>query len=208
MDLQMPLLRVTDGNVPSFEQTISALGSMPAILYRALEFGTSQNRTFFEQLSSKRASASASREMIVRDQAKRFFERSDFQVEDEPMTVGNEPLSALVVRCGPAQVRVLKGKGGLVPGCGDSFRRRNFYNQVSDLYRDRNGKTRRTLLNLLVLWDFDTLFNLANLWLVCPMRAGEKTADVLWHWHEAIPYPSAIELKLPTEEVRQQAEEA
>jgi hypothetical protein len=206
--LQLNLLpSASSRRVPTFAQTISALGNMPAISYRALEFGRAPNRTFFETLSQKERPRPHVREIIVRDQAKRFLERNDFQVDEESVTVGNEPLSALVVRCGIIQIRVLKGAGGIVPGCGESFRRRHFYNQRPDLYIDRKGQTRQTRLNLLALWDFNTVFNLDKIWLVCPMRAGETSADVLWHWHEPIPHPATTASPAP-DEARRQAEEA
>ncbi len=71
-----------------------------------------------------------------------------------------------------------------------SFRRRSFYGQSSATYRDRAGTVRASLLNLVVLWDFDPLFNLSKLWLACPLRGGEKPEDVLVAWNEEIPYPT------------------
>lgn len=191
MNLQLTLLRVSNGRVPNFQRTVSALGNIPALLYRALEFGTAQNREFFERLSGGERPRSHLREMIVRDQAKRFLERNDFQVDEESVDVGTEPLAALLVRCGPVQARVLKGIDGVVPGCGNSLRRRSFYGQSSNVYLNRRGETRQTRLNLLVLWDFDPTFNLNQLWLACPMRGGESSTDILLHWQEPLPYPIA-----------------
>src|SRR3979411_1922880 len=104
MALQLTLLQPRDGCFPSFEQTRSALGIAPQILFRALEFGTSQDRIFFEKLSENERPRPHIREMIVRDQGKRFLERNNFQVEEESISVGNEPLAALVVRFGPVQI--------------------------------------------------------------------------------------------------------
>ena len=146
--------------------------------------------------------------MIVRDQGKRFLERNEFQVEEESVDVGNEPLAALVVRCGPAQLRVLKGPDGVVPGCGTSLRRRRFYNQVSDYYRTRDGKVCQTRLNLILLWEFDKAFNLGGVWLVCPMRAGETAAEVVTFWHQKLPHPATLTRAAAEEpDARQKAEE-
>jgi hypothetical protein len=154
------------------------------------------------------------RETIVRDQGKRFLERNSFQVEDETISVGNEPLSALLVRCGLIQIRVLKGPGGIVPGCGDSLRRSKFYNQSRDLYLDKSGKTRETKMNLLCLWNFDNSFNLDRLWLVYPMRSGQSSTEILWHWHEELEHPLVTMAKREDERTdaekeaqRQQAED-
>ena len=190
MALQLNLLPPTAPVRPSFARTLSALGEIPAYLYRALEFGTERNRTFFKELSQNERPRPHIRESIVRDQGKRFLERNRFQVEEEAIVLGSEPLSALILRCGLIQIRVLKGPEGIVPGCGTSMRRRRFYNQQSDLYIDRSGGTRQTKLNLICLWEFDRNFNLAGLRLVYPIRAGEASADVLTEWNEPLPYPA------------------
>jgi hypothetical protein len=174
---------------------------------RPLEFGTSQNRLFFETLSQNEPPRPHLREMIVRDQGKRFLERNEFQVDDDLLALGNEPLSALLLRCGPVQIRVLKSADGLVPGCGDSFRRRRFYNQSPDFYRDPHGKAHKTKLNLLFLWNFDSSFNLGHVWLTCPIRAGETSEEVVTHFHQPLPHPVFATLIRPAEDVRNQAEE-
>lgn len=207
MSLQLPLLQPDSGKFPSFKQAVDALGIVPEILYRALEFGTSQNRLFFEQLSEKERPRPHIREIIVRDQAKRFLQRNDFQVEDEVINVGGEPLAALLTRWGPVQIRTLKAISGLVPGCGDSFKRRRFYNQLPDLYLGRDGKTRQTRLNLLFLWDFDPTFNLGNVWLSLPLRAGENSADVVTFWHEPLPHPATLAPDVKAGTARQEAED-
>jgi hypothetical protein len=191
MELQLPLLRHVNGRVPSFPRTLAALGELPAFLYGATEFGSSQVRSFFEILSNKEKPRPHIREMILRDQTKRYLERNHFDIEDESLSVGNEPLAALLIRCGPVQFRILKGPGGSVPGCGESWHRRQFYNQKPSSYIDpRSGTIRQTKLNLLLLWDFDSNFNLSQLWLCCPMRAGSTTAEVMTHWHEPLQHPA------------------
>ena len=145
---------------------------------------------FFDEISDKETPRSHLREMIVRDQAKRYFARNAFTVDDEEVSVGNEPLAALIIRCGPAQIRVLKGPGGIAPGCGESDRRLDFYNQQPCAYRCTNGQIKTARLNLLVLWEFDQNFNLADLSLALPIRGGAKCADVLCSWTERIPHPA------------------
>ena len=205
--MQLTLLQCNDGHVPTFDQTIQALGSIPAILYRALEFGTAQNQAFFEVLSQKERPRPHIREMIIRDQAKRFLQRNNFQVDDEAVKVGNEPMAALMIRCGPVQIRVLKGSEGLIPGCGDSERRRTFYNQGRSLYWDKGGTISQTRLNLVLLWDFDKSFNLSNLWLACPMRAGESSSEVLLHWQEILEHPAVTISSAAFDQARSEAED-
>ena len=67
---------------------------------------------------------------------------------------------------------------------------------------------RQTRLNLIFLWEFDKAFNLGNVWLVCPMRAGETSADVVTFWHEKLPHPATIMRTVAEEpDARQKAEE-
>ena len=207
MSSQLTLLKPERGEFPRFHATVSALGDIPALLYRALEFGTGINREFFEKLSQNEKPRPHIREMIVRDQAKQFLRRNDFSVDEEPVSVGNEPLAALVIRLGPVQIRVLKASGGVVPGCGTSDRRRSFYNQYREVYQDRLGKVRETRLNLLVLWDFDSLFNLHQLWMACPMRGGERSADVLLYWHEKLEHPAEVPVIPPAADAQQKTED-
>ena len=174
MSSQLTLIRPRNGRFPSFQRTCVALGQLPEFLFRALEFGTSQNRLFFETLSQNEPPRPHLREMIVRDQGRQYLLRNQFEVEEEPVAVGNEPLAALLLRCGPVQLRVLKSIDGMPPGCGDSVRRRKFYNQAGELYLDKNGGTHSTRLNLLLLWNFDESYNLGQVWLTCPLRAGEN----------------------------------
>jgi hypothetical protein len=192
MQINLNLNFPNHGRIPTFLQTVAALGSVPSILWRALEFGASQNRSYFERLSENELPRPHIREMIVRDQAKRFLERMNFPVEDDgsDVTVGNEPLVALTARFGPVQFRILKGKRGIVPGCGDSVARRKFYGQVPLYYLGADRQVRQTKLNLITLWDFDTLFNLGQLWLVCPRCGGTRADDVRWFWHEPLPHPA------------------
>jgi hypothetical protein len=177
-------------DVPGFPQVLSALGTIPAILYRALEFGTAQNRAYFETLSENEPPRLHVREMIVRDMAKRFLERSEFVVEEDRLMVGSEPLVALVLRWNGIQIRILKGKNGVLPGCGRSVNRKRFYRQLPSTYLDDAKRPKRSKLNVVLLWDFDAVFNLKKLWLVCPRTAGARAHDVTWFWHESIPHPA------------------
>ncbi len=207
MSLQLTLPSSTTGKLPSFEQTLAALGQIPGFLFRALEFGTSQNRLFFETLSQNEPPRPHLREMIVRDQGKRFLERNEFHVDDDQLALGSEPLSALLLRCGPVQIRVLKSADGLVPGCGDSFRRRRFYNQAPDFYQDSRGKAHKTKLNLLFLWNFDQSFNLGQVWITCPIRAGETSEEVVTHFHQPLSHPVFGSVIRPAEDARDRAEQ-
>jgi hypothetical protein len=66
----------------------------------------------------------------------------------------------------------------------------------------------QTRLNLIFLWEFDKVFNLGGVWLVCPMRAGETPAEVVTFWHEKLPHPATLTRAAAEEpDARQKAEE-
>lgn len=210
MDLQLPLLRCINGKAPSFQKTLAALGELSTYFYEAMEFGSTHVHQYFEKQSDNEKPRPHIREMILRDQAKRYLQRHHFVIEDEEISLGNEPLAALLVRCGPVQIRILKGRGGLIPGCGESIGRRSFYNQRSSTYMDpRTRRARVTKLNLVLIWDFDPHFNISQLWLACPLRAGEKSADVLTQWLEPIPHPAVIAAHVPvsSDDAQQKADD-
>lgn len=210
MDLQLPLLRCINGKAPSFKKTLAALGELPTYFYEALEFGSTHVHEYFEKQSNNERPRPHIREMILRDQAKRYLQQHHFVIEDEEISIGDGPLAALLIRCGPVQIRILKGRGGLIPGCGDSTGRRSFYNQRPSTYMDpRTRRARTTRLNLVLIWDFDCHFNIAQLWLACPLRGGEKSADVLTQWLEEIPHPavSAAPVAISSDDAQQKAED-
>ncbi len=190
--MQLRLIPYETARVPGFEQTLTALRSIPSLLYRAIEFGTVQNHTYFDTLSDGDRPRPHIREMIVRDMAKKYLERHNIAVQEDTMQFNNEPLVAIVFHYGPFLVRVLKGRNGVLPGCGNSRRRRRFYSQHPSLYLDQARRPHRSKLNLVLLWDFDPNFNLSQLWLVCPRTGGRTSADVTWYWHEKIPRPVAL----------------
>ncbi len=177
MGLQLTLIQPSQGRVPSFERTLSALGDIPSILYRAVEFGTAQNREFFERMSENERPRPHIREMIVRDQAKRFLQRNDFQVEEDAVTVGNEPLSApdRPLWTGPSPGA--QGSRGVVPAVAEILlRRRRFYNAnlrfVPCSQRQNGTDEAKPPSSLGFRFGFQPL---NQLWLACPMRGGETS---------------------------------
>jgi hypothetical protein len=178
--------------IPSFEQTLAALGPVPNLLYRAIEFGANQNRAYSDMLCDRETPQSHIREMIVRHQVKRYLEKYRINVEEDRLNVGNEPLMGLFFRFRVYQIRILKGPNGEIPGCGVSKNRRRFYSQWPGFYLDASRRGRKTKLNLILLWDFDPSFNLGQLWLACPQQGGRTASDVLCYWRELIPYPASI----------------
>jgi hypothetical protein len=127
--------------------------------------------------------------MLVRDQAKRHLISNGLTVKEERFQILPEPLISLLILANGYAIRVLKGKDGIIPGCGLSGRRRKFYNQASMRYLDPSGKIAQTHTNLILLWDFNTAFGIQAVWLACPQIAGARSQDVVLAWKESIQNP-------------------
>ena len=70
-----------------------------------------------------------------------------------------------------------------------SKRRREYYNQAAVRFFDEEGNRAASHTNLLLLWDFDSLFGIAGVWMACPARAGSRSQDVVLAWKELINAP-------------------
>jgi hypothetical protein len=90
-------------------------------------------------------------------------------------------------------VRILKGPGGVLPGCGKSKQKKRYFNQMPSMYLV--GSTpMRTTANIVVLWDFDPAYALAQLWLALPARGAARPQDVMAFWCQPIPHPAEVTL--------------
>jgi hypothetical protein len=178
--------------LPSFAEVMKLVGPLMRLLYESLDAGATVCRKYYEQNCDGDDPEPHLREMIVRDQARRYLVKNGLQVtqvKERRFRLASEPLISLLVHYKGFAFRVLKAKRGVPPGCGLSRRRKEFYNQVSVRFLSDDGKPAGSKTNLLVLWDFSPSFGIANAWLACPAIAGARSQDVVLAWQEAIPNP-------------------
>lgn len=178
--------------LPSFAEVMKEVGPLMKLLYESLDVGATVCRRYYDQNCDGEAPEPHLREMIVRDQARRYLAKNGLQVtqvKERRFRLAAEPLISLLVHYKGFAFRVLKAKRGAAPGCGLSRRRKEFYNQVSVRFLGDDGKPTGSKTNLLVLWDFSPNFGIANAWLACPAIAGARSQDVVLAWQEAIPNP-------------------
>jgi hypothetical protein len=171
---------------------MAEVGSLMRLLYESLDAGATVCRKYYEQNCDGESPEPHLREMIVRDQAKRYLTKNGLRVrrlKERRFRLATEPLISLLVHYRGYAFRVLKGKRGIVPGCGTSTRRREFYNQASVRYLGDDGKPTGSKTNLLVLWDFSPGFGIASVWLACPQIAGARSQDVVLAWQEVVTNP-------------------
>lgn len=189
---KLSLISLEPDPLPSFMEVMGEVESLMRLLYESLDVGATVCRKYYEQNCDGESPEPHLREMIVRDQAKRYLAKNGLRVtelKERRFRLAAEPLISLLVHYRGFAFRVLKGKKGVAPGCGTSTRRRAFYNQASVRYLGDDGKPAGSKTNLLVLWDFSPGFGIANVWLACPQVAGARSQDVVLAWQEAITNP-------------------
>jgi hypothetical protein len=135
--------------------------------------------------------------MLLRFHAKRGLKEKGIEAElDGDWTLEALPFLGISFHCNGYHVRILKGSGGVLPGCGTSEKKKNFYGQLPSMHLLGTTPT-RTLANLLVLWDFDGSYGLSALWLALPAVGGARSENVSAFWCERIPHPAEGLLGIP-----------
>jgi hypothetical protein len=189
---RLSLISVEPDPLPSFDDVMREVAPLLRLLYESLDVGSTVCRSYYEQNCDGESPEPHLREMIVRDQARRFLIKHGLSVErlrERRFRLAAEPLISLLLHYRGFAFRVLKAKKGIPPGCGTSTRRKAFYNQASVRYLGDDGKPAGSQTNLLVLWDFSPSFGIANVWLACPQIAGARSQDVVVAWQGSIPNP-------------------
>lgn len=184
-----PLDPVKHG-VPPFQEVLTGLRRVPAILWGSLEAAAYKVRSYRdvecpgEQLDG---GLSAS---IFRHHALRGLKQEGIAAQQDEFTwtFDRLPFMGISFFYERYHVRVLKGRKGLPPGCGRSKKKKQFYGQEHSWYLE-NGKAQHTKLNLIGLWDFDFHYGLSNLWLACPAFGAARPEHVRTYWLNAIPHP-------------------
>jgi hypothetical protein len=188
----LSLISLQPDPLPSFVQVMTDVEPLLTLLYESLDAGATVCRKYYEQNCDGDIPGPHLREMIVRDQARRYLAKNGLlvtEVREKRFRLATEPLISLLVHYKSYAFRVLKAKKGIPPGCGTSTRRREFYNQASVRYLGDDGKPGGSKTNLLVLWDFSPSFGIASVWLACPQIAGARSQDVVLAWQEIVPNP-------------------
>lgn len=197
---KLSLISVEPEPLPSFGDVMKEVESLLRLLYESLDAGATVCRKYYEENCDGASPEAHLREMLVRDQAKRYLVKNGFQVvtiREPKLRLAAEPLISLLLHYKGFAFRVLKAKQGVAPGCGLSRRRKAFYSQVSVPFIGDDGKPSGSKTNLLLLWDFSPSFGIGRVWLACPEVAGARSQDVVLAWQELIPSPVVQPVKSP-----------
>jgi hypothetical protein len=160
---------------PEVEEVLEDLRRELALLRESIEAGTQTAREFFEERGWEVDRVLAPH--IVRSVVKRVLEATGHRVEEmESESLAN---NGLLYHCGRYSVRILKAQDGDLPAPGPSERRQDFFNQRPSQQRilgwaAASGEEEPRIVHLVVCWDVDHEYELAELYLALP-RAGSAT---------------------------------
>jgi hypothetical protein len=187
---QISVLPLPNG-LPTFESAVANLERVPDIIYRGLEHGAYKTASFRDaEFPKKRLDACLSAS-IFRAHAIDFLKREgiDAQADGFKWTFNDLPFMGISFYYNQLHVRILKGPNSVLPGCGRSGKKKKFYDQLPSNYLIGN-KAMRSTANLIVLWDFDSAYALAQLWLALPANGGQRPQDVSAFWCDPLAHPA------------------
>jgi hypothetical protein len=184
-------------DLPNFTTAMGHLGIVPLNLWQALEQSASKTAAFREAECPGEKLDEGLAATLLRFHAKRFLDTQGLDAQlDDDWSLDWLPFLGISFHYGGYHVRILKGSGGCLPGCGTSEKKLKFYGQIPTMYLV-GAEAHRTSANLLVLWDFDAAYGLSGLWLALPAVGGSRAQDVSAFWCEPIPHPSEGLLGVP-----------
>jgi hypothetical protein len=188
--MQIAILPRPEG-LPDFKEALAALGRVPATLYNGLEHAAFRTSSFRDaECPGERLDGGLSASLFRFHGIRHLHKEGIEAVADEfRWTFDRLPFMGISFHYERLHVRVLKGPGGSLPGCGTSKKKNRFYGQIPTMYLIGTKPT-RTKANLIVLWDFDEAYGLARLWLALPAVGGRRPQDVSAYWCESIPHPA------------------
>jgi hypothetical protein len=188
-------MKMQTATVQGFEETVTALGRLPNLVYEVMEQATVRTRAFF--VGEKQPHDPFLAPCLMRFFAKQALRARGILAEEDGENSDFEalPNNGLAFFYRNHHTRILKaatvkGVQWKLPGCGASEPKKDFYDQQLQFYVDPKGNMYASVLNVIFLWDFDASFGLAGLYLGCPMSSGVYAKDVTHHWCEALPHPA------------------
>jgi hypothetical protein len=178
-------------DLPDFQSALADLGRVPDILYRGLEYAAYKTSSYRDAEFPKKWLDACLSAAIFRAHAIEFLKQEGLDAgPDGPRWWFNRlPFLGISFYYNRLHIRILKGPGGALPGCGISGRRKKFYNQLPSNYLIGNAPM-RSKANLIVLWDFDSAYALAQLWLALPANGGRRPQDVSVFWCDPLVHPA------------------
>jgi hypothetical protein len=162
------------------EKALKALASLLPVVYSALEAATQSTREFFDR--EDRPIDSYLAPCLVRYYAKQHLDSVGQSVEYDREELSN---NGLCLTYNNYLLRIWKSEDGELPVPGQSRPRQAFFQQLPIAINNPEEQ-----LNLAILWEVSSDYNLQRLLLSCP-KAGDTTrASVEAYWTIPIPHPA------------------
>lgn len=171
---------------------MESLERVPEVLYQALEHAALKTKEFKDHHFPKKKRIDACLSAAVfRAHAIEYLRGHGIDAREDAhkWSFRYLPFCGISFYYNRRHVRILKGPEGVLPGCGHSKRRKQFYDQHQTRYLVGN-QVMESSANLIVLWDFDSAYALAHIWLALPFRGGKRPKDVSVYWCENVPHPA------------------
>jgi len=187
---QITLLPKPD-DLPDFDAALHNLEEVPTILFQALEHAAYKTSEFKEKASPTKRLDAGLAASLFRFYATGYLNDHGIRARADAWkwTFNSLPFLGISFFYNEYHVRVLKGPGGALPGCGLSLRKRRFYRQLPINYLV--GSTpHRSIANLIVLWDMTPTYDLAGLLLALPADGGVRQRDVSAYWINPLSHPA------------------
>lgn len=162
---------------------VADLKAVVPIMWAALEVGTLRSREYFDGRGLDVDSFLFPN--IVRFEAKLHLIAAGEDVFETEILSNN----GLVMRHLEYQLRLLKSDNGELPTPGRSKRKQAYYSQQLEFFAPLVGEPLETV-NLVVLWDVDSNWNLSCLELVYPKSGGHTKASVSAFWDIPLEHPA------------------
>ncbi len=171
--------------VPPPDRVTAELLPALKVLYAAVESAILQTVEYFEREHAPVDPSLAPN--LVRYYAKRYLDSVDAPLMDAEIERHELSNNGLLVTFGSHQIRVLKSDNGRVPVPGNSFTKRDFYQQPLPLIAMTDEGSPLPALKLIALWDAaPSSYAFLGLSLALPMSGGEDRASVQCHWQRTI----------------------
>jgi len=195
---QQPHLLPLPNDLPTFQTALQNFEHLPDYLYGALEAAASKCRDYKDAEFPKTKFDAHVAAAMFRAQSIKYLRDKGIDAREDGCywAFNNLPFAGISFYYKNQHVRILKGRDGVLPGCGRSGTKKKFYGQVPTKYLVGN-KPMRSDANFVVLWDFATGYALEKLWLVLPAKGGARSDDVSAYWQEALPHPVATHSPKP-----------
>jgi hypothetical protein len=174
--------------IPEPDEVLRDLSHLLTITYSALDYGTYQSLSFFENHKDE---ADKRIDPFLGPHLVRFYAKKAL-IKDSNGYFRTENIanSGLFIYNEKYNLRIKKSDRGKLPAPGHSISRQQYYRQMPINLPEFKEYQSSDKLNLLILWNLDPeeKYRIGSLSLACPKDGGVSSRTVVAYWHVFVPY--------------------